>query len=114
MTIRELIERLEKAEGPSYALECDIAKHVDDYSVRKSVPNYTASIDAALTLVPEGMCYSIEMRGNYVCAEVFRYRWGLTGGKYDIYFSEEGGHFRDPSPAITLCIAALKAQEAQS
>lgn len=92
----DLIERLERATGPSAELDariwCElngsdyIAPHtwegqsgklyVHDYTV----PAYTASIDAALTLCPGG-------------------------------FASVGGHSANgATPALALCIAALRAR----
>ena len=55
----ELIERLEKATGPDreldHAILCMIDPRVKGTCPMHYDPHYTASIDAALTLVPEGM-----------------------------------------------------------
>lgn len=127
MTREELIEALEKADGPSTKLDEAIHRCLkiplnkyavpdgyEDYGpsgdIRYAPNEYTSSIDAALTLVPDRMCWSVERRDNYACAKVFRYDWRLSGGPRDISYSEEAGHFREPSPAIALCIAALKAR----
>lgn len=58
----DLIARIESAEGPSYALDREIGEAMG----RAFAPPqpYTASIDAALTLVPEGWSYVI--RPGYV------------------------------------------------
>jgi hypothetical protein len=119
MTDKELIAALEAAEGPDRALDAAIAvaaKAVpydfepafmtaewraiyDDRHWR--APDFTASIDAALTLVPEGAFWSITMRGvkrggfHACCA--LRDHNGLEW--------HEG-----TTPAIALCIAALKAR----
>lgn len=88
------------------------ASHLGDYflksrsgaSVQVS-PHYTSSIDAALTLVPEE-----DTRNFEVCLEQTKRgvpRWNATIGHmhYDAF---EGCHV---SPAIALCIAALRARQ---
>ena len=67
----KLADRCEQADGPSYALECDIAKALNPNFTRMTVPkNYTTSIDAAMQLVPEGMIW-LELRhfsdGDWGC-----------------------------------------------
>jgi hypothetical protein len=62
----DLAERCEKSEGPSRELDRDIAQAVEGevypaWSIFNSSP-YTASVDAALTLVPEGWHPSVIMR----------------------------------------------------
>ncbi len=126
MSIAALIERLEKLTGPDR--ECDVAifrvlkpeyagpewqlygrglRHVNDSSdVRTPEPPertpgyYTASIDAALTLVPEGM--------DYVELKRFSDGWYAK--------VDEASHEPDrfvgyqKPPAIALCIASLRAR----
>lgn len=60
---------------------------------------YTLSIDAALTLVPDGLDYVLRSLRNNAEARV--------GGAKDEYMIKGGQH---PFPAIALCIAALKAR----
>lgn len=56
MTKAEIIalaERCEAAEGPNFALELEIFRAINPQATSRSVPpNYTASLDAAMTLVP--------------------------------------------------------------
>ena len=98
MTRADLIAALEKAEGPSRELDAEIRKHVPgDY-----LPAFTASLDAALTLVPDRRAW--EIKSTYWSADkrpaacvvrpdgVRRYGLGAT-------------------PAIALCIAALRAMD---
>lgn len=47
--IRDLIERVESATGPSFALDCAIGQALRPQ--RESWPAYSASIDAAMTLL---------------------------------------------------------------
>ena len=102
-----LIARLEKATKPSRALDMEIAKATGWKVFRgrwlnehgetcRNVWEFTASIDAAMHLVPEG------------------YHWEVTGAGYarvrkcwDEIKDFEG---RAKNPAIALTIAALKAR----
>jgi len=125
--MKELIERLGKATGPDRTLEFYIAfavrwrpdgesarsfaeheaKH--DYATawiahapfrsRWNIPHYTASIDAALTLVPEGWMWDVASSG---CAWIMRDGDSVCDSQIVIGGIE--------SPAIAICIAALKAR----
>lgn len=118
-----LIKRLEAATGPDRELDariwCEVSGEIFDYfedgflNFRRKdggfwirpagpdtgIPAYTASIDAALTLVPEG----------WRSTDVHQYNddfwhWSLwrVGKRVD------GNH---KTPAIAICIAALKVRE---
>lgn len=130
-----LIEALERAEGPSRELDARIDALLKgrtgfewkgyfyncDQLVNaggSEVPEYTASIDAALTLVPEGWrIYTADF-------SVFgRARWGLSGPKTQWATDENGEKCAGDdwyqsaiakTPAIALVIAALRAKGAQS
>jgi hypothetical protein len=132
MTRAELIAALEAATGPTIALSRDVARFcgwfrvaprfhkgggwispqdflgADDdgrpgldslhgTEIHRDPPHFTASIDAALTLVPEGR-------------EAVVY----TAGGADVWHATAGMHMHDmtyaATPAVALCIAALKAQ----
>lgn len=120
MTLNELIAALERAEGPSDELDIAcapyagwvFAKCIVSISVgtprdawvktdgsgewRFEPPSFTASIDAALTLVPEGYNALIYPTG---AARV----WPIKGRRVD-----DLSYGR--SAALALCIAALKAR----
>ena len=61
MTAEQLIAALEAMDGARYVLDQAIAKLVlpADILARVVPPPYTVSIDAALTLVPEGWRWSL-------------------------------------------------------
>lgn len=104
----ELIARLEAATGPTYALDRDIRNAVHPSEALAlgrdfPPPAYTASVDTALTLVPEG--HGIETQ-RYWLADGVRWRvllcWGLFG---------ENAEAKDvPTYPLALCIASLKAR----
>lgn len=99
----DLIARLEAAEGPDRELDGDIAImmrpgfYPNRDIAQKDAPRYSSSIDAALTLVPEGYgrldIMIIENGHTYVSRDV--------GSEYDA----EG-----KIPPLAICIAALKAR----
>jgi len=138
--MNSLIERLEKASGPDRELDLAIQLEVfpngeiasltqyrrgfdglagmawgiyhggsvafekrDDqgrcfYNGGYQLPHYTSSLDAAMTLVPSE--YKVDAQrtnsDGYACV------WGFAGNR----------SVRAATPALALCIAALKAREA--
>lgn len=132
--MRELIERLEKAEGPKRSLDGEIAATLKQNPIWAVVqrprqpelfvdggpglrqrewlsPEYTGSLDAALALAESLLPGSpIAIIDNYAgdkCAALI----GLNeGGKIDLGNSMTGIH---SSRAIALCIAILKAKESE-
>lgn len=67
---------------------------------RGPAPNFTTSIDAAITLVPEGWDYCV--RGGYSGVGVVWVQFMASPGRD--FISVEAA-----TPALALCIAALKA-----
>lgn len=127
-SLSELIERLERAEAGSRDLDFAIAVAAQPFRVKvrrdediearydalpiegsKSgafyeVPPFTTSLDAALSLMPEGLAWVVSKQdGNpfAACGPVDRTGW--------VAWSEDN---RAATPAIALCIAALKARQA--
>jgi hypothetical protein len=102
MTREELIAALQAAKRHDWRLDCDIA---DAFTLRKPEgvpswewpPRYTASIDVALTLVPEGWAWGLWVNET-----------GPGGAHCDK--GEERFVAKHLHPAIALCIAALKAR----
>ncbi len=119
----DLITRLESADGPSRELDCLIAAAVDwqiecatitpanaikafglDWMVESAdlynsifnqLPRYTASIDAALMLVPEGWKWAVTSKNSACCHEqhIAPLNWSYAS-----------------TPALALAAAALKAR----
>jgi hypothetical protein len=136
----ELAERCEKATGPqreldvAIAIECgpaakrleslmagsphntvaEIAKEADRESPLVCIPSYTASLDAALTLVPEGwFVHSI--------TEFNQRTWEVSlRGPDELRFAKgpeawansrtKGNERGVATPALALCAAALRAR----
>ncbi len=125
MTIQELITALEQAKGPSRELDAEIAAirlidndlydeadpmetgkvnlYKDGKRVSKvTASKFTSSIDAALTLVPEGSEWQVTNIYGRNQAEV-----DLNSG-HGSYSSGCKNH--PATPAIAVCIAALCAK----
>ena len=100
MIREELIAALERAEGPSRELDAHIWK--SDGCRVAPVPRYTSSLDAALTLVPEGEAWLVGWDDeNHANVFVLPSPTSRPTG-----YHAQGA----ATPAIALCIAALKAR----
>lgn len=102
-TLEALLARVLEGTGPDRELDAEIDLYLLDAGLRKQrfsipfdAPRYTASLDAALTLVPEGWIWVI---GSYGNARVYQEQ---TAGKSFIG--------ENASPARALCEAALQAR----
>lgn len=111
-----LVERIEEATGPDRELDIAIARLVfnvaaDMHPLRDWVKAFTASIDAAMTLVPEGWRFMVGQR------EFPHARAYVENGKPSFVGM---GNRRNPerlwfettaaTPALALCAAALRAR----
>ena len=116
--MKDLIERLKKAAGPNR--ELDISIHLaagryvkTEYTALRDVPQYTKSIDAALTLVPVGNWWEVSKR----CDErsplrhYYAGRTGLYDAKTHHDYGASGYSGNHDYPAIALCIAACEARQ---
>lgn len=91
-----LIARVESATGPSFALEQEIADLAGvEHGCR--IPPYTASIDAALTLLSPDRTWTVGR-----CK-------GAPG--YVAILDNDGRSHRAATPALAIVAAALKARE---
>lgn len=124
-----LLERLEKAAGPDTQLDSDIMwelsewvnvggwrrKHkvtgqTEGYTYRLA-PAYTSSLDAAMTLKPKNAWFEIiESPGaegsSFYC--VVTWITKTLDGKRTL-FANPSSRAMAPTPALALCIAALRA-----
>ena len=112
-SLKSLIAELEQAKKGSRKLDREIQLNVVGFDpdqlpkrwpvVGNSDPRYTTSLDAALTLVPEGLSWHVWSLGSGLpSAEVKREgeppHYGLLGS--DVR-----------EPALALCIASLRARD---
>jgi hypothetical protein len=125
----ELADACEAAEGPDRELDCAIAVSAANFfeipprydggpigygyhdakgaeihpghGGDQMVPAYTASIDAAMTLVPEGCDVTLDREKGFGAALVF-----------DTLGVDTIGAARATTPALALCAASLRARAA--
>lgn len=95
----DLSNRIEAAEGADRLLDFDIAKEVFGRSI--GVAKYTASVDAALTLVPEGLYPTICFLTKRV--------WLRDKNGHDLPGGVAYGFGKNVPNSI--CAAALRAKE---
>lgn len=94
--LQRLVERIEGEMGPSFVLDCNIGRVLRPE--RESWPAYTASLDAAMTLV-DG-----DLLGFAV--DVNQYdRWSC-----ELSTSITDGNGKGATPALALCAASLRAR----
>ncbi len=111
----DLITKLEQAPEGNRELDLEIAglKEVGiailmDEDRTHTGPRYTTSIDAALTLVPEGLSWMITGGPVYANASVYdNMRTADPTGKHPP--KDLCGRSTPVNAALALCIAALKA-----
>lgn len=114
--LHHLLSKLEAAEGPAYALDLEIAallspesESIVSFQQRAAhIPAYTASLDAAVGLVPEGWSGGFEFGPTQ---NGVQFDANLWNGKFAPETCEVAAIA--PTPALALCIAALKAREQQ-
>jgi hypothetical protein len=103
-TLIALAERCEQAAGPDRELDFAIAAGVgwpDSPNLQQNARRYTESLDAAITLVPEGWTWGRFHSGVVECMT-------LNGPGNSILFERGEGN----SSALALCAAALRARAA--
>lgn len=101
--VQELIVKLEKLPGPDAQIDDAIQELCVPRGLQTiQAPRYTKSIDDAMTLVPEGW--------NRRLSETDAGKWWseLREG-YETSYNRVALASNAPSPAIALCIAALRA-----
>lgn len=124
-----LAERCEQASGPEYALEVEIARAVgrpipsgfqQQYDGLR-VPNYTASIDAAMTLASTG--YHLAFDPHFMdddnviryCGYSFRPDWAKWNPHDMEWLNRDGSDNPLCATApLALCAAALRALAARA
>lgn len=99
--IRDLIERVERAEGPLFALDCAIGQALRPD--RESWPAYSASIDAAMTLVPKGWTRSMFDADNGDALARLEFEGETPSADREV-------HARGETWALALVAASLRAR----
>lgn len=127
-----LITRLEMLTGPDHEVDAEIAKAIgwrdfisdkvpayywidEENRPRLEVPYFTGSLDAALTLVPEGCVWALNFASMATIMKVGTKKFDIIDGVIVGQWPEnqrEGG--LPVSVAIAFCIAALKARGADN
>ena len=113
--MKTLIARLEAATGPDRGLDAEIGALIGDHDSRVylarsgmpdqhfvSPPLYTESIDAAMTLVPKVFDDGLMGWGDSSQCTLYNHNLGVS-----VIVDGDGA-----TPSLALCIAALKAREA--
>lgn len=99
--MRDLIKRIEAASEGSRALDWEIHLHdgLDGKGMYGSHPHYSTSIDAAITLVPEGWWHGYMTSDGGFAAHCFEQIVDCAVFRATLV-----------TPALALCAAALKAR----
>lgn len=116
----DLAARCEAAKGPDRKLEGAICLAVRGLGaespywqgvVRNPVPNYTGSLDAAMTLVPEGAGYNLD---RYWIREGARWRVEISTGGIPEQPRQVFDCWDACNGALATVAAALRARAAQA
>ena len=106
-TLEVLLARVLEGEGPDRELDAEIDLYLLDAGIRAErfsipfdAPPYTASLDAALTLVPEGWLYELHSGNDEDWAEVTLFP----------YLAKATFWTRAATPPRALIAACLKAR----
>jgi hypothetical protein len=109
MDILKLVASLESASEGSEYLDYAIQRQ---FSLMKPVPSYTSSIDAAMSLLPEGwslhrLCHRHDCRGSFTSwfAELYR--------AADAVIEQPASSLGATAP-LALCVAAMRVRHAET
>jgi hypothetical protein len=108
MTLSNLISRLEAASEGSEELDVAITRATCGYKPTDPLwhtMEFTRSLDAALTLVPEGYGFVVS-DADWKTARA-SVAWKNTPADFDAPYRD----VRAATPALALCIASLRARE---
>ena len=124
--LEELAAACERATGPDRELDTDILIALHPGSWRKakgeafipekgwepgsysqSARTYTASLDAAMTLVPEGATWSVTDPAN---RDGSKSVFGYPSRAHASVAGSDREHHYAVTPALALCVAALRAR----
>jgi hypothetical protein len=116
MTLKELTEAVEKLIAPDSVLDREIAKVFDGIKDGQRM-QFTASIDAALLLVPQNwnMIFYIQPQRRWCTATISspdaRYESfpGQGGEERLLMAGRDASGIQKPTLSIAICVAALRA-----
>jgi len=107
-TLLALAERVEALDGPNRNLDADIMRAIGlagapaVFALVDAPHPYTASLDAAMTLVPEGWAVLMAFSEQRAVCDVHTAPLGQHG--------TWPAHASAATPALALCAAALRAR----
>ena len=108
MDLSKLVEALEAAAEGSEYLDYAIQRH---FTLTKPVPAYTSSVDAAMSLLPEGwsihrLCHRHDCRGNFTgwFAELYRASDAVI---------QQPANSLGATAALALCVAAMRVRHSE-
>lgn len=104
MNLLELAERCEAATGPDRDLSIEITDALDPSDRVRGYPDYTASVDAALSLVPEGYD-ALDLKFGPRGADEPKWRAIVWMPSRNVGWDADAA-----TPALALCAAALRAR----
>ncbi len=126
--LTELAARVEGAEGPNRDIDAEIAPLTglrmaeeghplgrccyDQNGRGVPLPAFTASLDAALTLVPEGWFILVSDWQASILRKLGPWQAVLTRNRDDMRTVFDGRSDHAATPALALCAAALRARAA--
>ena len=104
LELLELAERVENATGSDRNLDADIMRAVGQAGLKADYQPtpFTASLDAAMQLVPEGTLWRVNKWAN-----------GADASVAFVKPYREGPRCTAATPALALCAAALRALASQ-
>lgn len=109
MDLAKLVAALESATEGSEYLDYAIQRQ---FALMKPVPAYTSSVDAAMSLLPEGwsihrLCHRHDCRGNFTgwFAELYRASDAVI---------EQPANSLGATAALALCVAAMRVRHSES
>ena len=91
---------------PKWEGRSDGRVHLEKHGPSFAAPTYTASIDAAMTLVPEGWSVDLSLPGPFD-GMPYAKLMSLERNPYGLGESIKG---KAPTPALAICAAALRAR----
>lgn len=108
VSLVELAERCEKASGPDREIDLDIARALKafDPKHRFAVAPFTGSLDAAMTLVPDGYC--VECMGEVPDNPPGAKAWCQLAREIDM---SSLGCIDAATLPLALCAASLRARD---